>query len=69
MGTAGFHTLAEDTKRKRRRVLERFAVQHGAKLVAHLERRHVQDMVNAKSETPGSARVSSFRALDARLCR
>lgn len=57
VGSGAFNALAEDTKRKRRRVLERFAAEHGAKRITQLERRHVQDMVDAKRATPGGARI------------
>jgi integrase len=55
--SAAFHELAAETQRGRRAVLERFALDHGDKRIAALERHHVQDMVAAKRATPGSARV------------
>ena len=66
VGTAAFQNLAEATKRKRRKTLERFASEHGAKRVALLERRHVQEMMDAKRTTPGSAQIflSSLSVLD-----
>jgi integrase len=52
-----FHELAPNRKRARGKSLERFAIEHGGKRVSMLQRRHVQEMVEAMRETPGVARV------------
>jgi integrase len=55
-GSAVFVTsLAESTRRTRRRILERFRAEHGDKGIATLGRVHVERMVNAKAGTPGEA--------------
>jgi integrase len=55
-GSAVFATrLAESTRRTRRRILERFRVEHGDKGIATLGKAHVERMVNAKAGTPGEA--------------
>ena len=54
--SAAFATLAPETRRTRRNVLERFREQHGDKPVALIERKHVQAMVDGKAATPSAAR-------------
>ena len=51
-----FHSLAPETKRTRRNILERFRTDHGDKRVALLQRGHIEKMVVAKAATPAAAR-------------
>jgi integrase len=64
-GSLVFSTLAETTKITRRRLLERFREEHGDKGVATLARQHVERMVNAKADKPGTAQnfLVSLRGL------
>jgi integrase len=43
--SAEWHGLAEDTRKTRRRIIERFRVQHGDKRVALLRREHIEKML------------------------
>jgi hypothetical protein len=56
LSSAAFAALASDTRAPRRRILERFRVEHGDKRVALLQRAHIGHMVAAKASTPGVAR-------------
>jgi integrase len=60
-----FHSLAPETRRTRRNILERFGNEHGAKRVALLQRTHIEKMVVAKTATPAAARnfINTIRAL------
>src|SRR4029077_10459887 len=42
-----WHALADETKKTRRRIIERFRAQHGEKRVALLQREHIVKMVAA----------------------
>jgi integrase len=60
-----FVGLAEETRRSRRRILERFGAENGDKRIAKIERRHVVALVAAKAKTPAAARnfLHAVRAL------
>jgi integrase len=64
-GSLAFATLAETTRITRRRILERFREEHGDKGIATLGRQHVERMVNAKADKPGTAQnfLVSLRSL------
>ena len=53
--TGDFTGLADTTKATYRGILERFRIGHGDKRVAHLERRHVQNIITAMSDRPAAA--------------
>jgi integrase len=63
--SAGFANLADETRRTRRNILERFREQYGDLPVALIEQKHVQRMIDAKAETPSAARnlLNMLRAL------
>jgi len=63
--SAAFRGLAAETQRSRRRILERFRVEHGEKRIAMLQRAHIDHMVTAKAATPSAARnfLKALRAL------
>jgi integrase len=63
--STAFQSLASETKRTRRNILERFRAEHGDKRVALLQRVHVEKMVLAKFATPFSARnfLNTIRAM------
>jgi len=65
LASTGFANLADETRRTRRNVLERFREQYGDLPVALIEQRHVQIMVDAKVGTPSAARnlLNMLRAL------
>jgi integrase len=65
LASAGFATLADETRRTRRNVLERFRSQYGDLPVALIEQKHVQRMIDAKVNTPSAARnlLNMLRAL------
>jgi len=50
-----FLNLAGSTQTNYRNTLEKLREQHGHKRIAHIERRHILDMMAAKSETPNAA--------------
>jgi integrase len=52
-GSMAFANLAETTRHTRRRILERFRVEHGDKRISGLGRNHVERLIAAK--TPGAA--------------
>jgi integrase len=56
LASAGFANLADETRRTRRNILERFREQYGDRQIATLRREHVQAMVDAKADTPSAAR-------------
>ena len=60
-----FHSLAPETKRTRRNILERFRTEHGDKRVALLQRGHIEKMVVSKAATPAAARnfINTIRSL------
>jgi integrase len=60
-----FHSLAPETKRTRRNILERFRTEHGDKRIALLERKHIEKMVVAKAAIPAAARnfLNTIRSL------
>ena len=53
--SADFTGLGDSTKRTYRGIIERFRAEHGAKRVAHLERRHLQKIVSDRADTPAAA--------------
>jgi integrase len=63
--SSAFQSLAPESRRTRRNILERFRNQHGDKRIALLQRVHIDRMVAAKVGTPATARnfVSALRAL------
>jgi integrase len=63
--SAAFASLAPETRRVRRNILERFRVEHGTKRIALLQRAHIDRMVAAKAQTPAAARnfLNTVRAL------
>ena len=65
LSSLAFHSLAPETKRTRRNILERFRTEHGDKRVALLQRGHIEKMVVAKAATPASARnfLNTIRSL------
>jgi integrase len=65
LASTGFATLADETRRTRRNVLERFRSQYGDLPVALIEQKHVQRMIDAKVNTPSAARnlLNMLRAL------
>jgi integrase len=56
LASAEFAGLADETRRTRRNIMERFREAHGDKAVDLIERKHVQAIVDAKSATPSAAR-------------
>src|SRR5262249_21939750 len=65
LASIAFGQLADERRRTRRNILERFRAEHGDKRVATLERMHVQRMVSAKAATPAAARnfLNTLRAV------
>jgi integrase len=63
--STAYQSLASETKRTRRNILERFRAEHGDKRVALLQRAHVEKMVLAKFATPSSERnfLNTIRAM------
>ena len=63
--SSAFQSLAPETRRTRRNILERFRAEHGDKRVVLLQRVHIDRMVAAKARTPGAARnfLSALRVL------
>jgi integrase len=63
--SAAFASLAPETQRVRRNILERFRAEHGDKRIAVLQRAHIDRMVAAKAATPAAARnfLNTVRAL------
>jgi integrase len=56
---------AQETRRTRRNIIERFRAEHGDKRVTHLRRGDVDKMVAARASTPAAARnfLKTLRAL------
>jgi integrase len=74
-GSPGFLNLADGTRRGYTRVIDNFRAYHGGKRVAQLGRRHILDMMAAKSETPSAAneflrilRLLMNHAVDVEVC-
>src|SRR5262249_57468628 len=63
---AAFQSLAHETQRSRRGILERFRIEHGDKRIAMLQRAHIDRMVAAKAATPSAAR-NFLKALKAMM--
>jgi integrase len=65
LASTGFANLADETRRTRRNVLERFREQYGDLPVALIEQKHVQRMIDAKGGKPSAARnlLNTLRAL------
>jgi hypothetical protein len=63
--SSAFQSLAPNTRRNRRAILEHFRSQHRDNRIALLQGGHIDRMVAAKAGTPGTARifVSALRAL------
>ncbi|AUM72918.1 tyrosine-type recombinase/integrase [Paracoccus jeotgali] len=53
--TGDFTGLADSTKTTYRGILERFRLAHGDKRVAHMEKRHVQNIISGMTDTPAAA--------------
>lgn len=53
--SANFRTLAGETQRTYRGILERFRVEHGDKSVARLQAKHVAKMLGDKADKPAAA--------------
>jgi hypothetical protein len=51
-----FQSLAAETQRTRRNILERFRAEHGEKRVALLQREHIVRMLMGKISRPAAAR-------------
>jgi integrase len=56
LASVAFADLADETRRTRRNILERFREAHGDKRIASIERKHVQALIDAKAATPSAAR-------------
>jgi integrase len=56
LASTEFAGLADETRRTRRNILERFREAHGEKRIAAIERKHVQALIDAKAATPSAAR-------------
>jgi hypothetical protein len=56
LASVTFADLADETRRTRRNILERFREAHGDKRIASIEKKHVQALIDAKAATPGAAR-------------
>lgn len=54
-GSAGFKALSPQSVRTYRNTLERFRAQHGQRLVADLEARHVRGLLDAQGAKPAAA--------------
>jgi integrase len=65
LASIAFGQLADETRRTRRNILERFRAEHGDKRVATLQRMHVERMVGTKAATPAAARnfLNTLRAM------
>jgi integrase len=63
--SADFARLADQTKSKRRSLIEQFCLSYGKLPVASLERQHVKKMMDGLANTPGKARnvLSMLRIL------
>jgi hypothetical protein len=68
--SAAWNNLAPDTRKSRRRFIERFRIQHGDKRVALLRRDHIENML-AAIEKPNAKRgwLKAFVRCCNRLCR
>ncbi len=55
LASSQFKTKKPRTKGEYRRIAELLQAEHGGKRVAHLERRHVRQIRDARTETPGAA--------------
>lgn len=53
--TSDFTALSDSTKATYRGIIERFRAEHGNKRVAHMEKRHLQNLVSDKTATPAAA--------------
>lgn len=53
--TSDFMALSDSTKATYRGIIERFRVEHGDKRVAHMEKRHLQNLVSDKAAMPAAA--------------
>jgi integrase len=54
--SSAFASLAPETRRVRRNILERFRAEHGDKRIALLQKVHIDRMAAAKGATPAAAR-------------
>ena len=56
LASKSFASLADETRRTRRNILERFRKEHGTKRGTILEQRHIKHMLLEKADTPSAAR-------------
>ncbi|MET4722016.1 integrase [Bradyrhizobium japonicum] len=54
-GSAEFKQLADSSRSNRRRILERFRKEHGAKSLAKLETKHINAIIDKKADKPAAA--------------
>jgi integrase len=54
-GSSNFRGLKASTAAVRRNIVERFRNEHGSKPVTRLERKHIKDIIGARSATPHAA--------------
>jgi integrase len=68
LASADFISLASESQRKRRDMIERLIAKHGDKPVARLEHKHVRAMMDEYATTPGTARnmLSTLKVLISR---
>ena len=65
--SVAFQSLAPETQRTRRNILERFREEHGEKRFTLVQREHIVRMLGSKISKPSSARnwLNTVRAIDA----
>lgn len=63
--SVAFALLADETRRTRKNILERFRAKHGKRLLADLTSDHIQHLIDGMATTPSSARnfLNTLRAL------
>ncbi len=66
--SSGYLSLRPATKNTYRGIIERVRAEHGSKRVAHLERRHVADIVAAKFKDGGPSAANNFLRVLRMLC-
>lgn len=64
-----FQTLRKTTQTTYRGIIDRWRGEHGAKRVAHLERRHVQEHMAKAMEVSGPHAANNLRNMLKALCR
>jgi len=60
-GSAEFAQLAPSSKQVYRRILDKFAAEHGHAPIAEVQTKHVNVFIDKKAETPGAANVFRTR--------